>query len=1076
MPTGPVDDAFRPQAESPALDTAHWLSVTLFSIGDGVIATDAAARISFMNPVAEQLTGWTMAEAAGVELETVFRIVNQETGEKAESPVTKALREGRIVGLANHTVLIARDDTERPIDDSAAPIRDESGEVAGVVLVFRDITERYQHEQSIREALDHASNIVATLREPFLILDDALRVISANRQFYQSFRTIPETTEGRLVYQLGDGQWDIPALRRALTEVLTNDHSVLDFEVRHRFPGLGQKCMVLNAQRVRKPGEQSELILLAIEDVTERRRAVTLIEQEARLSALIARGEPTTRCLEALCLAIELIDPEVRACILRTNRTGTRFSSVIAPRFPELTTWLTSAPIADGKLGSYAAAIVRDGPVIVTDVATATEWDAAWREACLKASIRAALFVPVAVLGPRAEASVMLCFDVAKEPTIADRQIANMADRTVANLLRRDALQATEQGRQLALDSAELGSWHLDQSSMDLITDARFQSIFGHTDGDLTYNRGIADIHPADRARVMAAVEAALRPDDPEPYACEYRVVHADGSIRWVFAKGRLNVGGDDDNSTPATLDGTIADVTERVETSRRLLVSEQRYRRLFESARDGILILDAASMRIEDANPYMCELLGYSLDEFVGKELWEIGILPDKAASQVAVEILSRTGYLRYEDLPLQTTAGEQCEVEFICNIYSEGEREVAQCNIRNITERRTLDRQLEEQAKSLADMNRRKDEFLAMLSHELRNPMAPILNALTLLEQENQRNALQREAQDIIGRQIRHLARLTEDLLEISRVTTGHIALRRERADLRGIVGHALERIQSTAERRSQTVTLSLPETPVWVNADVTRLEQVVGNLLSNASKYTGSDGQIVLSVEVQDLQATLRVRDNGVGITAEMLPHVFELFSQADRSLDRADGGLGIGLALVESLIELHGGTVTALSEGIGHGSEFVLRLPMRPAPSEPDALPTAPTPSMQGHARRILVVEDNTDAARMLALLLESWGQTVAVAHDGPEALVRARTFKPELVLLDIGLPGMDGYAVARRIRALPGLGDVRVAAITGYGQESDRQLSLAAGFDAHLVKPVDIDLLAALLNSEARPAA
>lgn len=926
------------------------------------------------------------------------------------------------------------------------------------------------------ESLDHAANILATLREPFLILDGELRVISANRQFYQTFRTTPEATEGRLVYQLGDGQWDIPALRVALDEVLANDHPVLDSEVLHLFAGLGQKCMVLNARRIRTPGNPAELILLAIEDATERRRAVTLIEQEALLSGLIARGEPTTRCLEALCLAIELVDPEVRVCILRTDRTGTRFASVIAPRFPELTTFLTCAPIEVGQLGSYAAAIVSGEPVAVPDVARQTEWAEAWREACLKANIRAALFVPVAAGGPRAEASVVLCFDVSKEPTDSDRQIASMADRAVATLLLRDLLRATERRRRLALDSAELGSWHLGLDTMDLVTDERFRSIFSNTDEFLTYDRGIDCIHPDDRDRVLAAIEAAVQTDDLEPHACEFRVVHPDGSTRWVFAKGRKNVRENPDEGTRGTLDGTIVDVTERFETGRRLQVSEQRYRRLFESARDGILILDAASMRIEDANPYLCELLGYSWAEFVGKELWEIGILPDKHESQAAVETLRATGYLRYEDLPLESRSGEQREVEFICNIYPEGERDVAQCNIRDITERKALDRQVEEQAKSLADMNRRKDEFLAMLSHELRNPMAPIFNALTLLEQENHPNALQREAQAVIGRQIRHLSRLTDDLLEISRVTTGRIKLRLERVDLRGIVGLAVERVESVVTRRSQTITLSLPDAPAWINADVTRLEQVVGNLLANASKYSGRDGRIWLSLEVEAMHAILRVRDDGIGIGAAMLPQVFDLFSQADKALDRADGGLGIGLALVKSLVELHGGTATASSEGIGQGSEFVVRLPMRPASSPSDMLAALPAPSDRGSAHRILIIEDNADAASMLMLLLESWGHEVYVAHDGPEALVRAQTFKPELVLLDIGLPGMDGYAVARRIRELPDLGHVRVAAITGYGQESDRQLSLAAGFDAHLVKPVDIDALAELISPAARPVA
>ncbi len=251
----------------------EWLRVTLSSIGDAVITTDIEGRVTFLNPVAQSLTGWTQEEVAGVPLESVFQIVNEETRQTVENPATRALREGIVMGLANHTLLIAKDGTEHPIDDSAALIRNAKGEVAGVVLVFRDVTERRRQEKLVQDALDYADNIIGTLREPFLLLSKDLRVVSANRSFYETFHVSPEETENHLIYDLGNRQWDIPALQTLLKEVLSNSHPVHDYEVEHEFENIGRKIMRLNALRIRKPGDNSELILLAIEDVTERRRA-----------------------------------------------------------------------------------------------------------------------------------------------------------------------------------------------------------------------------------------------------------------------------------------------------------------------------------------------------------------------------------------------------------------------------------------------------------------------------------------------------------------------------------------------------------------------------------------------------------------------------------------------------------------------------------------------------------------------------------------------------------------------------------------------------------------------------------
>ncbi|MHB8974062.1 MAG: PAS domain-containing hybrid sensor histidine kinase/response regulator [Pirellulaceae bacterium] len=605
--------------------------------------------------------------------------------------------------------------------------------------------------------------IIATLREPFLVLDNNLRIVTANRSFYQNFHVTPHETEGQFVYDLGNGQWNIPGLRAVLDEVISNHHPVENYEVEHEFPTIGRRFMLLNAVRIRKPGDDSTLILLAIDDITERKRTEAVLE------------------------------------------------------------------------------------------------------------------------------------------------------------------------------------------------------------------------------------------------------------------------------------------------------VSEIRYRRLFEAAKDGILILDTLSGRITDANPFMGELLGYTHDEFVGKELWEIGLFSDKSANEAAVRELQEKKYVRFEHLPLESEHGRRVEVEVVANVYGENHRSVIQCNIRDISERRRMEEQLQKQAEALADMHRRKDEFLAMLSHELRNPLAPISNAVQLLRLQENEGHLQQQARTIIERQTVHLTRLVDDLMEMSRITTGRIHLQQERVTLNGIVNDAVESVRSMIGQHRHSLNMSLPSDPIFIFGDASRLQQVVVNLLTNAVKYTNDGGCIWLSLQQESDEAVLRLRDTGVGIAPELLPRIFDMFTQAERSLDRSQGGLGIGLCLVQRLVEMHRGRVEAHSS-LGQGSEFVVWLPVlhSPAPS-----PTSEnTQSSNVPSVRVLVVDDNVDSAQSLATLLKLSGHDVRTAYDGPSALEAAIHNRPSVVLLDIGLPGMNGYEVAKQIRQQANLENVVLVAMTGYGHESDRKRSQEAGFDHHLVKPVD----------------
>lgn len=511
------------------------------------------------------------------------------------------------------------------------------------------------------------------------------------------------------------------------------------------------------------------------------------------------------------------------------------------------------------------------------------------------------------------------------------------------------------------------------------------------------------------------------------------------------------------------------ADLIERNQAEERLQNSELRFRRLFETAQDAILILDAHTGKITDANPYIQHLLGYSHGELVDKELWELGMFEDKEAIGSAFRQLQHDGYIRFEHLPLATKDGEKVEVEFVSNVYQVDHQPVIQCNIRDITDRSRLERKTHEQAEALADLHRRKDEFLAMLSHELRNPLAPISNAVQLLRLQKNEDQLQQQARTIIERQVGQLTRLVDDLLEVSRVTTGRIHLHQEQVALNGIVTNGVETVRTLIGQRRHTLNVSLQPQPIWLYADAARLEQVVVNLLTNAAKYTDEGGHIWLGVRQVGDEAEIRVRDTGVGIAPELLPHIFELFTQAERSLDRSQGGLGIGLALVQRLVEMHRGRVEAFS-ALGQGSEFVVRLPVvaSAAPRLPATDPGAAGPT--GPSLRVLVVDDNVDALQSLEMLLGMCRHQVRTATDGPAALAAALDFRPNVVLLDIGLPRMDGYEVAKKMRQEPALANAVLVAMTGYGQESDRQRSLQAGFDHHLVKPADFGKVQQILTT------
>jgi signal transduction histidine kinase len=381
---------------------------------------------------------------------------------------------------------------------------------------------------------------------------------------------------------------------------------------------------------------------------------------------------------------------------------------------------------------------------------------------------------------------------------------------------------------------------------------------------------------------------------------------------------------------------------------------------------------------------------------------------------------------------------------------------------------QRAVLEAALRGKIDELAEVDRRKDEFLAMLGHELRNPLAPVTTALQIMRiHEGEPNRVAR-SREIVERQIEHMTRLIDDLLDVSRITRGKIELREQPLLLSAVIERAIESARPLIDERGHRVALDLPTEPVTFLADPARLGQVFANLLNNAAKYTDVGGRIWLRARVEGNELVVGVKDDGPGLTKELRAHAFELFMQGPQTRARARGGLGIGLTLVRRLVELHGGTVEALSEGPGKGTEFVVRLPLR-LPTISDGAPATAAVAGASPRRRILVVDDNVDAAEALGELLRDFGHEVATAHDGTRALDQARLHRPDIVLLDISMPEMDGYEVAKRIRGELGLGDALLVALTGYGEDRHRRLAREAGFDQHVTKPVDASKLEELLK-------
>lgn len=873
------------------------LQVTLESIGDAVITTNQHGEVEFLNPIAQVLTGWSITEAYGKPLESVFTVVNEQTGQPIENPIRRCLRERRVVGLGNYTTLIARSGQTYPIDDSAAPILDHRNQVRGAVLVFRDISERRQAEEAIRAARSRLNSTLAAGEIGTWEFDIHSNRIKADPNLARMMGVRDESAEGELISEFAaaihpDDRDEVAA---KITKAIETDDSI------------EMSCRVINA--------------------------------EGEIRWLIARGQVER---DASGKAIRL-------------------------------------------------------PGVVVDVT-----------------------------GERR----------------AEQQ-----------------LRISESKWRLALEAAEMGAWNVDKRTNTLTADERFCMIYTGSPEPITYQQVYEAIHPDDREAVRNLVARATDVDNPTTYSAEYRVVHPDGSIHWVYAKGRATFEENAGQRSVISLDGTVLDITDRVRTQEALRESETQFRQLADAISQLAWMADPDG-HIYWYNDRWYQYTGTTPEEMLGwgwqsvhdpavlptvLERWKASIQSGKPFS-MSFPLRGADGVFRpflTKIMPLLDHAGNVTRW-FGTNT--------------DISEQHELQEELRRVATELSESDRRKDEFLATLAHELRNPLSPIKSATQLMRLSDDDPQQLRELSELIERQVVQMARLIDDLLDISRISLGKIELKNEPCDLRTAIRGALESASPMIDRSRHQLHLDISRTPLMLNGDATRLSQILVNLLNNAAKYTESSGDIWLAARREGEELIVEVRDNGIGIEQHELANVFEMFHQVRAEKQRGQSGLGIGLSLVRSLVTLHGGSIDIHSAGIGHGTSFTVRFPALPegtavpvsAPEE-DSKPSKPI--------KVLVVEDARANRAVLVRLLEKLGHTVEEAVHGLDGLQKLDAFRPEIILTDISMPVMNGIEMVRKLR---GSGDkTHIVAMSGYGQAADRAAALATGCDGYLVKPIDI---------------
>lgn len=1306
------------------------LRITLASIGDAVITTDTSRRITMMNSVAESLTGWSNTEAVGMLLDDVFQIVNEETRERVESPAHRVLQQGVIVGLANHTVLIARDGQEHPIDDSAAPVLSRTGEIVGCVLVFRDVSERHKQDRKLRLSEERYRALISATAQIVWTTDVHGQVVEDSpswRAFtgqtheqwlgsgwldaihpddrQQAAKVWAAAVENRTAYEIeyrvrstqGDYRWTwargVPVLEANgsirewvginmdITDRKLADVRIRESELRYRLIGEvandaiwdwdlltnevnwnegvqrrfgytqeqigasadwwsdrihtddrarilesihhaidaaqprwsdeyrfrcsdGDYAYVLDRGRIIvNDSDQAVRMIGSMLDITEQRRSVN---RQRFFADLATATQPLIEPSEITNVTARLL-----AEYLDVNRCA--YAEIDAESIFVITgDYSRDVPSIVGRwpVSSFGKAceqaMLAGEAYVVSDAESDLRLSAEDRHAYRATNIRAVICIPLLKAGtftaamavhqntPRVWSDdevhlvttvVGRCWEALerarttrqlRESEQRYRILTEVSPQTVwvassagemiycnqwwydytglseAETLGLGWLEAVQpehreaiiqqwptaededpeweseipfrrrdgeyrwhlaRGRRIYDVASASFQWHgvaidvhdrkeANERERFLMADAvlahaKFRAIFDQSPifaGILDLNGKVMEVnrhclegtgykseellgHPfwacgwwQGSDDVMHKIrEATHRAAEgvPSRYVLPYWI--ADGRQRVVdFAIHPIR----DESGTIVFLYPTGTDATERLETEARMKAHEQRFRTLVEQVKDYAIFMTDARGRPTSWNEGVERVLGFAESEFLGQEITStIFTLEDQAQDvpQRELDEAAASGHAS-DDRWMRRRDGTAFWASGVTTALRNEQNELLGYMkvMRDQTERKHLEDELRQLATDLSEADRRKDEFLATLAHELRNPLAPIRTGLELMKLASDDPDVMEQTRTLMEGQTRQLVRLVDDLLDVSRITRGRIALRREPTRIGDVMSSAVAAVQPLIDQARHTLHINLPDEPVILEADSTRLAQIVSNLLSNAARYTPEGGEIWLTVRREENDVVVEVRDTGIGIPEAMHDRIFEMFTQVDQSFERSHGGLGIGLTLVKRLVELHGGTITVQSAGPLQGSKFLVRLPS--TPSQPERTVPIESEPLTHHRLRVLVVDDNQDAASTLRLVIQSLGHQCDMAFSGHETLDIGERIQPDIILMDLGMPGMNGLETAHLVRQTEWGQSITLVALTGWGQEEDKMRSRRAGFDYHLTKPAEPSTIVQLLRS------
>ena len=898
------------RARNDLTTTHNTLVTTLKSIGDGVIVTDTHGNVTFLNSEAQRLTGWKQGDAVGRPLAEVFKIVNERTRDTVDNPVARVLRDGSVVGLGNHTVLIARDGSETPIDDSAAPIIEPGQAVAGVVLVFRDV-----RGQRLAEATRaQLAAIVETSGDAIVSKSVDGTVLTWNAAAKNLFGYEAEEIVGRSILTLIP-----PELREEEDMILSRLRS-------------GRPSELIETTRLTKGGRRIP-VSVRVSPLRNADGEIIGASTTARdLSALVAARDALTREKDLLATTLASIGDAV----IITDADG--YCTFLNPVAEHLTGW--KAADASGQPLSTVFHIVHE----------------ATRKKVENPALRA----------------------------MTEGTIVGLANHTV--LLARNGVE-----------------FAIDDSAAPIFDRQR------HVVGSVLVFRDVTTRRRTEGERERLRAELSAR-------AHELQTIFEIAPIQFWFGDAEA-----------------------------RTFYGNRRAYDEFGLKYGEKTPLEAPITELPPG--FRFEVNGQTLAPF---EPMRIAAETGKPVQHFEHDVVHPDGRRQTMWANVAPLFDENGKVRGVVGVYID------------VTSLRVAER-------AMREADQRKNEFLATLAHELRNPLAPIRNSITLLQLKGPPVPELVEARSVIDRQLQQISRLLDDLLDVNRLDRRKLELRKEPVALSAVITSAIETSRPAIEHRHHNVSVDVPS-DVVVHADPVRLSQVFANLLNNAAKYMDDGGQIWVHAVRDGKSVDVSVKDSGMGIAAESLPRLFELFSQVQMSVERAQGGAGIGLSLAKGLVELHGGTISARSEGLGKGSEFLVRLPVLGGATVPLPSREQERPIRGASAHRILVADDVHDNADTLAMMLRAAGHTVEVAYDGHQAIEAAERFRPDVGIFDIAMPIVNGLDACREIRTQPWGQSIYMIAQTGWGQEEDRKRAHEAGFDRHMLKPVDsVALLTVLAN-------